>query len=321
MTDAISSSVPWSSVDSTIAEIDAKSRKRRSFKETELVVGPFGMFQLDSLDSSHASVPASAEHASNAQAITPLQQPDLLETVQNSSVTSPFDSTLNRSPDVFELMGDGDGFLGWTDLFGLDLETPAASQQVPTLGLSWIQDSHGEFGIDLQLDSEVSVPTNRLDHITLAQSLSPSITTIDLNSPDVYTLLKHFGKSVISNMTSIPTVGKSPWGTMNHATAVHTLAEATYLEHPDIKRANLANLYIILAISAYAIGSTSQETNHSSEYWKGFSSIAAAKAKSYLQRSLEVETKGPGSAKYKEQLMALQATMAYAVSFKFPNHK
>ncbi|KAJ3500179.1 hypothetical protein NM208_g17207 [Fusarium decemcellulare] len=140
----------------------------------------------------------------------------------------------------------------------------------------------------------------------------PAPAVIDFSWPEVQLLLKRFADHLIAHLTSLPSTRQSPWGTMNHATAVFTLAEATYLKRTNIKHANLANLYAILAMTAYYLEFKDSDECCNFKSWQDFGSVASEKAKLHLQESLRTETRGPQSAKYKEQLMALTALKSLA---------
>ena len=101
---------------------------------------------------------------------------------------------------------------------------------------------------------------------------------------------------------------------MNCSAAVQTLADLTFLQAPDVKHANKANLYGTLACSAYTIAKTQQDyINLSSTKCQRIGDNASSRAKKHLQDSLRPETSGPQKAKYKDQLMAINTLIALTV--------
>lgn len=149
---------------------------------------------------------------------------------------------------------------------------------------------------------------------TTGPDLSPAATVVTLNLlVEAQYLLKHFQDHVISAMAGLPLRSKSPWKILNVATAIQTLADLTYLEKEEMKHANLANFFGILACSAYHLASNpTSPSAQSSDRWADIVKVASTKAKTHIQKSLQVEFQGPGKAKYKEQLMAILTSIAFA---------
>jgi arginine metabolism regulation protein II len=145
---------------------------------------------------------------------------------------------------------------------------------------------------------------------------------IDLSS-EAPLLLKHFNEEVITQMGSLPINEKSAWRTLNFPSAVLTLSQLTLLgfEHSMIKRANLANLFAVIAVSALHMSlklSIRTDTPHApdkSSHWKSLSERTYEAAKGFLRSSLTTECTLQSKAKYKDQLMAVAAVLATAVSF------
>jgi arginine metabolism regulation protein II len=127
-------------------------------------------------------------------------------------------------------------------------------------------------------------------------------------------LLKHFRDIVIPQFAPFPIVSKSPWEILVWSAAVRTHADMSFLHSPGIRSANKANLFAVLACSAYHITKTQfdgdslspAQVEHVLDY-------AAQRAKKYLQESLKLETCGPQKAKYKDQLIAIFSLTAFAV--------
>jgi arginine metabolism regulation protein II len=86
----------------------------------------------------------------------------------------------------------------------------------------------------------------------------------------------------------------------------------------QIKRANLATFYALIAVSAFHLSLnpiTFPNFTRPGDHWKSVSSRTYEAAKQHLKLSLEKESQpGPHKAKYKEQLMGISAVLATAVS-------
>ena len=76
----------------------------------------------------------------------------------------------------------------------------------------------------------------------------------------------------------------------------------------------MANLMALLAISAQHLAdqNAAQDTQTAS-YWRKIGDSAIQQAKEHLQHSLKNEIRGPNRAKYKDQVMAISALLAFAV--------
>ena len=144
---------------------------------------------------------------------------------------------------------------------------------------------------------------------------------IDLSS-DAPLLLKHFNEVVITQMGSLPINEKSAWRTLNFPSAVLTLSQLTILgfERSTIKRANLANFFALIAVSAlhwslsHNVRTNTTDASDNSYYWKALSERTYEAAKNFLRSSLSIECTSLSKAKYKDQLMAVGAVLATAVS-------
>ncbi|KAH7084593.1 fungal-specific transcription factor domain-containing protein [Paraphoma chrysanthemicola] len=130
---------------------------------------------------------------------------------------------------------------------------------------------------------------------------------------DAKGLLKHFRDVVIPQFAPLPMHSKSPWELLNWNSAVHTLADLTFLQSSTVKHANMANFYAILGCSAHTITKT-QSYPDTVSYQKGVQILdyASRQAKSHMQDSLRLETAGSQKAKYKDQLMAIFSLIALA---------
>jgi arginine metabolism regulation protein II len=143
---------------------------------------------------------------------------------------------------------------------------------------------------------------------------------IDLSS-EAPLLLKHFNNEVITQMGSLPINVKSAWRTLNFPSAVFTLSQLTILglELSTIKRANLANFFALIAVSALHLSLRSDtqtntpDTSDKSRHWRSLSTRTYKAAKDLLRASFATECASQGKAKYKDQLMAVGAVLATAV--------
>lgn len=64
-------------------------------------------------------------------------------------------------------------------------------------------------------------------------------------------LLKHFQDRVIAQMMAMPLGEKAPWKILNVPAAVLTFSDITFLGTQKTSHARLANLYSLLACSAF----------------------------------------------------------------------
>ncbi|EXL55772.1 hypothetical protein FOCG_06316 [Fusarium oxysporum f. sp. radicis-lycopersici 26381] len=293
MAAAISASVPSSSVGTVLVDIDDHSRNPRSFETPEITIGPFGVF--DANPDRESATAATFNVESNA---------DAGATVSNT----------DPATDIC----DWDGYIVWDDLFTLDIEnTP------------WMPSATGytdrgllESAPDFQTPTDLGYSrTARISHtesymsmntLPLMPSFKHELGAVDWHSTDITFLLRNFNSVVMPRMASVPLAKKFAWGPMHHELAVQTLAEVTFLKKPEVNEAKLANLCAIVAISSHHLYLTREESFQSAEYWLQLGAKTIRHANIHLSRSLESETRGPKTAKYKEQLMAVQALMAHA---------
>ncbi|KAJ9604923.1 hypothetical protein H2200_010312 [Cladophialophora chaetospira] len=205
-----------------------------------------------------------------------------------------------ESPSTEGILSNPNDFLDWADLLALDYDDDLSFLAVTSPELPSLPAQR-------DLLHEDDIQPRRGAHATPSP---PGL--IDLESPATQELLRYFRYQVIPRFSAIPIGHKSPWKILNAAAAVQTLAEATYLGDNQIKHANLANLYAILAISAHTRACDPANSEYPSEYWQQLSDQACTQAKSHLQRSLKSETQGIGKCKYKDQLMMIIAMAAFA---------
>ncbi|KAL4883523.1 fungal-specific transcription factor domain-containing protein [Aspergillus karnatakaensis] len=131
-------------------------------------------------------------------------------------------------------------------------------------------------------------------------------------------LLRHFNDEVIDQMGSLPINEKSTWRTLSFPLALVTLSDLTVLHksRSEIKHANIANFYALIAVSAFHLALNSvafPALERGENYWSDLSSHTYAAAKRHLHESLQNECSLPRKAKYKEQLIAIGAILATAI--------
>ncbi|KAJ3532859.1 hypothetical protein NM208_g8250 [Fusarium decemcellulare] len=151
--------------------------------------------------------------------------------------------------------------------------------------------------------------TNTFTHIHLLDNETGSI---DLHSPDIPLLLRNFESVVMPRMASVPVTGKFAWGPMHLELALQTLAEITFLKKSVRNQAKLANLLALISISSYHLCLMGTESHHAPDHWLKLSHQSIQDANTHLRQCLGPCIRGYKSAKYKEQLIAVQALMARA---------
>jgi arginine metabolism regulation protein II len=198
----------------------------------------------------------------------------------------------------------------WGDLFQWNLDYPAAIETH-----SWSSGPHL---------ADQTFPHDNVDigSIVVVNTACDGFSwpEIDLFG-DAPLLLKHFNNEVITQMGSLPINEKSAWRTLNFPSALFTVSQLTRLglERSTIKRANLANFFALIAVSALHLSLWSNgQTNtpdvaDKSHYWRSLSTRTYEAAKNFLRSSFATECTLQGKAKYKDQLMAVGAVLATAV--------
>ena len=278
-------------VDTALAEIDSWSQDVRRARAGDLAVGPFGLIDFND------AVPGAIDVAEPAPAPAALVMPEPQHDASSQYIDTP--STL----DALTSLPD---YLQWSDLFDLDFE-------------DWLYQQPDDFGIDANIvnkDIGLQPASTQAPPAVSFLSTVPTLSKIDdLELANVaHALIKHFVDNVVSAVAALPYNAKSPYTILNAAAAVQTLADMTYLTR-TVKHANAANLYSLMACSAYHLAMCpSSSSIANSVYWNDMASRAGQKAKEHLQISLRTELQGPSKAKYKDQLMALMSTLTYSVS-------
>lgn len=276
MSSQLSEQIGKNSLDVTLNKIDSWSEQAVKQQANGLAVGPFSVIDLNNATASQP--PAQIDNS-----IAFSDTPKSLE-------------TLNSLPD----------YLQWSDLFDLDFENYLAS--LPELsGLVSNSDDNSSNVVSTSLLNQTGLSVN------LPSPPRQVFDDQDLKNEASF-LLRHFSEHVIPSIGALPFNTKSPYQILNVSAAVQTLADITYMER-QIKHANAANLYGLLACSAYFLATNpSSPTKNIAGYWADLASKAGAKAKEHMQKSLQFELASGNKAKYKDQLMALMSNLAYSIA-------
>ncbi|CVK95946.1 related to ARG81-transcription factor involved in arginine metabolism [Fusarium mangiferae] len=302
MSNALVTNVP-STVTAALNQIDEES-KGLDVKDdvaNTCEVGPFQVFKFETSQS--ATTPS--DHVSfndmDLDTLSENQTQDFSETIESDQIASNDFSTTSLD------------FLHWGDLFTWDVSVLDNPPQLPfdnfdtlPMNLNWPNESNMGFSESLDI---VSFDTAS-DDVAWPQ--------LDLMM-DAPLLLKHFNDDVISHMGSLPINEKSAWKTLHYPSAIMTLSELTMLDvdRDQIKRANLATFYALIAVSSFHLSLNSitfPNLARPGDHWKSLSSRTYEAAKQHLKISLEKESQpGPHKAKYKEQLMGISAVLATAL--------
>ena len=244
------------------------------------------------------------------------------DAAQGIEIDPPMDFTSASYSDLDSLLDVGK-VLGWNDLFdtGLDLMIPSHDEQtyedpfpLPATVMhqpSQVQNGESSGGF-IRIGAVESV-----DPRESTTARSPSAPTEMTDKEILFhgqALLKYYKDVVVPTYSPLPMNTKSPWEIMNCYAAVQTLADMTFLKLPDVKHANKANLFGALACSACSMVETQSG-------WPGLPTAkcqqiverASNRAKKHLQESLKTETCGPQTARYKDQLIAINTLIALAV--------
>lgn len=278
MSTQLTEQVGTTSLESSLNRIDSWSERVDKPPASSLAIGPFSV-----IDFNNATTSPSLVQLSDSVAI-------ISDTPQSIE-------TLNSLPD----------YLQWSDLFDLDFENYLAS--LPELS-----------GFDNGLNNDIA---NVRSTSLAALADMPSLAASSLRSPvmddedfrnEAPFLLKHFSEHVIPSIGALPFNTKSPYQILNVSAAVQTLADITYMDR-HVKHANAANLYGLMACSAYFLASDpSGSATNNAGYWSDLASKAGRKAKEHMQKSLQRELPNGSKAKYKDQLMALMSNLAYSIA-------
>ena len=305
MNSALQSELASRPVDESISELEMRSRAASASANRSHAVGPFGV-----LDYTGAEQPAGV-----SSIVTPEQSVESnIVAVEGPDTTSPHTDL------SLESLNNIDDFLDWPDLFELDFASP----DFPSNGISYALPQGS-----LQMEAP-----SRFDQVTYPQQVcsnqqydqqsrdlplmtstsAPETSLGEIVPADAQTLLKHFNDQVIAQFSSLPPSEKPHWTILNVQSAVLTLANITYIQTSCTSNAAMANLMALLAMSGHHLAhqNASQHTETAS-YWRNIGDSAIQQAKQHLQHSLKSEIRGPNRAKYKDQVMAISALLAFAV--------
>ncbi|KAF5680040.1 transcription factor ARG81 [Fusarium heterosporum] len=306
MSNALLTDVP-STVTAALNQIDEESKALDIEDEEQIIceVGPFQVFKFKSCQSTTTPIP---DHVSFND-----MDLDNLSEVQTQDFSEPIENDADQSIFPNDYSSTSLDFLHWGDLFTWDVSVldnppqPCDNFDTLPMNFNWPNESNMSF-------------SDSLDTIVPFDAVSEDVAWPQLDlMTDAPLLLKHFNDDVISQMGSLPINEKSAWKTLHYPSAIITLSELTMLDvnKGQIKRANLATFYALIAVSAFHLSLnpiTFPKFVRPGDHWKSISSRTYEAAKQHLKLSLEKESQpGPHKAKYKEQLMAISAVLATAL--------
>ncbi|KAJ4298018.1 hypothetical protein N0V90_005917 [Kalmusia sp. IMI 367209] len=322
-----------SSVDESLAQIDARTRELQPHEEN-ISIGPFSVLKIAISAHESDSSPAQITNQPSTQ-IMPTQIDNAINVEQhtdNVAVPQAFDSAPSLVDWFDPILGFNDT-LQWSDLFTLDFDAgnsllmPQYAPNYPEHELGMLlpdddvilSDGILREPIPLVANDHPSSASTQVPNDTIAsnvvvetESCRISLTEVD-SATEAQFLLKHFHDFVIPQWSFMPSNTKSPWIIFQLPDAVKSLSELTYLRTGTLKHANAANLYGILACSAYHLAvNSSGQTTKEPEYWMSLFTCLKTQANKHMQVSLREELRGTRKAKYKDQLMAILAMLSYA---------
>ncbi|KND88229.1 hypothetical protein TOPH_07142 [Tolypocladium ophioglossoides CBS 100239] len=313
-----------STATAALDKIDIESKAQEYRRPFDLEVGPFSVFRTERsvvgepIDWSRTGRSTSDEALSRSTELDiPSSHPvrpasfsySVLGDHDKSAAFDP--EALNPGPNkpesLEDLFSSSLHSLQWGDLFSCDYDLqcqPPCTYLVHpvTFGLGkppaagWqTHDIHPWTGTTILSSTDPSDP----DDLQGLQSL------MEFDAPY---LLRHFNDEVINEIGSLPINEKSPWRILNFPSAVVTLT-------------SLSNLYAVIAVSAFHLSLNSSaipDPATPGHHWASLSSRTYAAAKYHFGLSLDTESKPAWKAKYKDQLMAIGAILATAVSRRTP---
>ncbi|CRG83251.1 Transcriptional regulatory protein pro-1 [Talaromyces islandicus] len=306
MSSALGSRLVSGSINASLGEIDLRTRDT-----ADIVVGPFAVFR--SVPSDPPKIQSSEpEPQGNPGSDHPPSLPSVLPSEPEMPEHDPTLSMIDSFNNV-------DDFLQWPDLVDFDygLSTPLPSLR----GALDLQSGSDPGYFDSQIgdgtlyhdpgstrDMNETIPPHQHANQMAATLLEAAALT---NAPH---LLKNFNDRVIPLTMPIPLDEKSPWKILNMPSAMVAYGDLTILGSDKISHARQANLYALLACSAYHLAlDGSVSSPGSSEYWQGVTKQMAQRGLEHMQLSLKVEMHEPTRAKYKDQLMAICCLTEYAI--------
>lgn len=306
-----------SSVDVSLAQLETQAQNLQA-NEGSVSCGPFGVLNMDTVPSeANQTVYTASSTTSNHGQLTELNREDSLLGATSYSAnlyaSIPNLSKTLQWPDLFTLgLNSGDG-----------LRSPKHTTTIPQQ-----RPGNPMFGNELSQDNNIAnwlsmCSTQGLDEMRLPEistfATEPDrqmIALVEVDSvAEAQLLLKHFHDSVVSLMTPIPPKAKNYWIRLQLAEAVRILSELSYLRTGKVTYANAANLYGILACSAYHLSNIPMvQTTKEPEYWMNLFTRLKHQADVHMQVSVHEEQNCPRKASYRDQLMAFLTLVACNVS-------
>lgn len=310
-----------STVTAALNEVDEKSRGLHADGPAagEFAVGPFRAFRFGSEPRRSLEPDAAASETASFSGVefsTPSERPG--REPQYERAPARLHEPGNLDLGVAAAFDDSTNFLDflqWGDLFTCDtsmLDVPPLFPDLPTNQPDTLPIEGNWQPAPGLADEEIINP------ILDTSTSGPEWPQLDL-AVDAPLLLRHFNDVVINQMGSLPINEKSAWRTLHFPSAIMTLSYLTVLgvEKEKIKHANLANFYALIAVSALHLslrpGASEEETAWPGDHYQSLSVRLYAAAKHHLKLTLETECQPPRKAKYKEQLLGISATLAFAV--------
>lgn len=298
MSVALAADLPSGSIDTSLAEVDTRSRDPK-WSNGDIVVGPFSVMDMTPVSTAQppppptASGPYTEETGETMQQLTPCAD---IPAIDPSFMMA----------DLSQM----DDFLHWSDLFdfsampsGLTPQCDSDTLDIPTLPMIPVQDTNMDRGEGPMLSTTIITPQHTPD--------TGSMADVMVEAPF---LLKHFQDRVIAQMMAMPLGEKSPWKILNVPGAVLTFSDITFLGAQKISHARLANFYSIMACSAFHLSLNPDPTSTCSvDHWRQVAEQAHLQGKENMQLSLKYELYEPKKAKYKDQLMAICGMTEFAV--------
>lgn len=310
MSIALNETLGSMSVESCLSEIDRQSRDCLEIAFTYYNIGPFGCFQ-----------------------VAPETQPTPTTTIQ--SVTAEdgalIEGAILGSEPAYNMLEDPpDPPLDLEDFFEFNLD-PGLLDVDPFDSSNFFDPFQidGSFYPLRRHEAGDSTPSGSRPPVIVIPQPPTDIPTADVSSStpvghdgtevnntdimvDAEALLSHYDTQVAGQLVPIPFCFKCPWRTLNLTFAIDTLATIRCLGKSRVKHAGWANLYAVLACSAYHKGSN-PTLNPLRDHWEDIALQSCRLSKLYLKNSLKSEFRGAGKAKYKYQMTAILSLLAFAV--------
>lgn len=311
MSTSLAASFPMNTVDSSLAELETKS-KDSAVSWKDLSLGPFGVLNFNQpTEATEKSLEQDSSIPENVQPATPAVMEPLLQDMTPISLDS--------------WMGLDDS-LQWADLFGFGSDNvfsmPNGAFDLPmSFGDEPAAVSEPHLSM---MEEEPRLPATALSNAlsgagSRLEPVDHSMQSIDMILNEAQSLLRNFKENVITRFSSLPITSKSPWEIISFTEAVNTLAHLSFLGTTTVTHAKKANLFAIVAMSAYyltknpLLDTQYDRSGPNGHNWEELIQNSTLEAKRSLQASLKHELHGPNKAKYKDQLMGILSLMALSV--------